>query len=202
MLYMSEKQSFECNTFACKTFASGTFANNQQTSVFIIVRPQAEPATWVTPTLQVIPDDFNKVSLNIWAAGKPAGVSVFLQPQTMSSGSNAFLTARAQAEPATWVAPIFQVIPEDFNDALPNMWASSQSAGADVFLEGQLISSGSNAFLTLRVMSEPDETELNDLILLGRSSATEIVFGMWISGITANIEQPPIYKARLMQKPT
>jgi hypothetical protein len=58
--------------------------------------------------------------------------------------------------------------------------------------------------LTKRVMDEPDSGNdiHNDLILLGRTSNTDIVFGMAVAGVTSNVEKNKVISERLMQEPS
>ena len=112
-----------------------------------------------------------------------------------------FIQARTMVAPVSVTALEFTTYPEDFSVVYTGFWEQATALTDNSILSGRVMTSGANELLSERVMSEPEATALNDLILLGMATNTSVVLGMSVSGVTSNVEQPKAFNARLMKEP-
>ena len=118
-----------------------------------------------------------------------------------------FFTISSSITPETYITPNNAVYPVNFNVVYSSPWQAIVNDTTSIFLNGRLMEgenpAGFTVFLQKKNLTEHSNSNaiLNSLVTFGRSTSTEIVLGMGISGITTNISQPKAYNARLMKEP-
>ena len=126
---------------------------------------------------------------------------------TNNQQTHRFFNTIVGKDPGVHIIPSNYVYPVDFNSVYSFPWQEVVNSTSSVFLDGRLLTGtsdeGITIFLQKRASEEPDtaNSTFNSLVTLGRSTDTDVLFGMGISSSSINISQPKAYDARLMKEP-